>query len=107
VRLVRGARRAWCLAAAALLTSVAAGALRAQAVAVSVPGQGEPTRAGLNDTDIMLVTFGQGELVFERFGHNAIWVHEPIFGTDVMYDWGNFSFQQPGFLRRFLTGDTK
>ena len=34
-------------------------------------------------------------------------MHEPIFGTDVMYDWGNFSFGQPGFLRRFLTGDTK
>jgi len=28
-------------------------------------------------------------------------------GTDVTYDWGNFSFQQPGFLRRFLTGDTR
>ena len=107
MRRVRGARRAWCLAAAALLTGLAAAPLRAQAAAASAPAQGEPAPAGPNDTDIMLVTFGQGELVFERFGHNAIWVHEPIFGTDVMYDWGNFSFGQPGFLRRFLTGDTK
>jgi hypothetical protein len=104
---VRGARRACFLAAAALLTSLAASPLSAQAAAASVPARGEPAPAGPNDTDIMLVTFGQGELVFERFGHNAIWVHEPIFGTDVMYDWGNFSFRQPGFLRRFLTGDTK
>jgi hypothetical protein len=107
VRLARGTWRAWCLAAAALLTIQAAAPLRAQAAAATVPAQGEPAPAGPNDTDIMLVTFGQGEEVFERFGHNAIWVHEPIFGTDVMYDWGNFSFQQPGFLRRFLTGDTK
>jgi hypothetical protein len=104
---VRSARRAWCLAAAALLTSLAPGPLRAQAAGALVHAQGEAPPAGPDETDIMLVTFGQGELVFERFGHNAIWVHEPIFGTDVMYDWGNFSFEQPGFLRRFLTGDTK
>ena len=57
--------------------------------------------------DITLITFGLGEQVFERFGHNAIWVHDNILGTDVAYDWGNFDFEQPGFIRRFLTGDTR
>ena len=28
-------------------------------------------------------------------------------GTDVAYNWGLFSFRQPRFLRRFLTGDTR
>jgi hypothetical protein len=59
-----------------------------------------------DDLDILLVTFGLGQEVFERFGHNAIWVHDGRAGTDSTYDWGNFSFRQPGFLRRFLTGDT-
>jgi len=63
--------------------------------------------AGADDLDILLVTFGLGQEVFERFGHNAIWVHDRAAGTDVTYDWGNFSFRQPGFLRRFLTGDTR
>jgi hypothetical protein len=107
VRLLGGARRVWCIAAAALLTCVAAGSLRAQINGASASAQAQRPPAGPDETDILLVTFGQGELVFERFGHNAIWVHEPVFGTDVMYDWGNFSFQQPGFLRRFLTGDTR
>ena len=109
------ARRAWGIAAAALLSCTAAASLRAQAPAVvpaqtpsaSAPAQTESMQGGPDDLDIMLVTFGQGEMVFERFGHNAIWIHEGVFGTDVIYDWGNFSFQQPNFLRRFLTGDTR
>ncbi len=63
--------------------------------------------SGADDLDVYLVTFGQGEMVWERFGHNAIWLHDARAGTDSTYDWGNFSFRQPGFLRRFLTGDTR
>jgi hypothetical protein len=70
-----------------------------------LPAQAGTTTA--DGLDVYLVTFGQGELVFERFGHNAIWLHDAAAGTDSTYDWGNFSFQQPGFLRRFLTGDTR
>jgi hypothetical protein len=104
VRREHARRRAWLTAAAALLWSAAAGSSHAQAPAT--PAAAENTATGTDDVVVQLVTFGQGELVFERFGHNAIWIHEGVFGTDVMYDWGNFSFNQPGFLRRFLTGDT-
>jgi hypothetical protein len=98
------ARRAWRIAAAALLSCAAAASLRAQPPRAPAPAQTESVQGGPDDLDVMLVTFGQGELVFERFGHNAIWIHEGVFGTDVMYDWGNFSFQQPHFLQRFLSG---
>ena len=67
--------------------------------------QGRPS--GADGLDVFLVTFGQGEMVWERFGHNAIWLHDATAGTDSTYDWGNFNFRQPGFLRRFLTGDTR
>ena len=40
--------------------------------------------------DVTLMTFGQGEQVFERFGHNALWFHDPARGTDVAYNWGLF-----------------
>jgi hypothetical protein len=107
VSLRRAARRAWCVAAAAVLSCAATASLAAQTPAAAAPATTEAALGGPDDLDIMLVTFGQGEIVFERFGHNAIWIHEGVFGTDVMYDWGNFSFQQPNFLRRFLTGDTR
>jgi hypothetical protein len=79
-----------------LVTSLAA---RTSAQAVGTAADG-----GLA---ITLVTFGSGEEVFERFGHNALWVHDRAHGIDVAYDWGNFSFRQPRFLERFLTGDTR
>lgn len=60
-----------------------------------------------SELDVTLITFGLGQEVFERFGHNAIWIHDKVRGVDVAYDWGRFDFEQPGFLRRFLTGDTR
>lgn len=54
-----------------------------------------------------LVTFGSGPAVWERFGHNALWIHDGDTGTDIAYNWGLFDFEQPGFFQRFLTGDTK
>ena len=58
-----------------------------------------------SELTITLVTFGLGEEVFERFGHNALWVHDASTGEDVAYHWGQFSFAEPHFLARFLTGD--
>ena len=56
---------------------------------------------------VTLVTFGLGDEVFERFGHNALWFHDASTLEDTAYHWGLFSFNEPGFLMRFLTGETK
>jgi hypothetical protein len=42
--------------------------------------------------------------VWERFGHNAIWIRDPGAGTNLAYNWGMFSFEQEGFLVRLLRG---
>ena len=60
-----------------------------------------------SDLEVTLVTFGSGNEVFERFGHNALWFHDRRTMQDVAYHWGLFSFNEPGFLLRFLTGDTR
>jgi uncharacterized protein DUF4105 len=65
-----------------------------------------PAEPGSNLT-VYLLTFGWGNAVWERFGHNAIWIKDRGRGTDVTYNWGMFDFDQPHFLRRFLTGDTR
>lgn len=51
-----------------------------------------------------LVTIGPGRAVWERFGHNAIGVRDTKRGTDRVYNYGLFSFEQEGFLVRFLRG---
>jgi Domain of unknown function (DUF4105) len=64
------------------------------------------TEPGSNLT-VYLLTFGWGDQVWARFGHNAIWIKDRARGTDTTYNWGMFDFNQPHFLRRFLTGDTR
>ena len=56
---------------------------------------------------VYLVTFGWGDAVWERFGHNAIWIRDRAHNTDMTYNWGMFDFNQPHFVWRFVTGDTK
>ena len=53
---------------------------------------------------VYLMTMGPGPRVWERFGHNAIWIHDPIRGTDQAYNYGLFDFRQENFLLRFAQG---
>ncbi|MBA3970505.1 MAG: DUF4105 domain-containing protein, partial [Gemmatimonadetes bacterium] len=57
-----------------------------------------------SELSVYLLTMGPGDQVWEKFGHNAIWIHDPVQGTDRAYDYGRFDFNQPGFLPRFLKG---
>lgn len=68
--------------------------------------QNPPRRVQTNPR-VYLITVGQGAHVWEKFGHNALWFYEPAAGIDTAFNWGIFDFEQPGFLRRFLTGDTR
>src|SRR5438045_8338336 len=45
------------------------------------------SEAGSNLT-VYLLTFGWGDVVWERFGHNAIWIRDRANGTDLTYNWG-------------------
>ena len=53
---------------------------------------------------ISLVTIGPGPEVWERFGHNAIWVEDTLRGTSRWYNYGMFSFAQEDFVPRFIRG---
>ena len=60
-----------------------------------------------SDLTVYLLTFGWGDVAWERFGHNAIWIRDRAHGTNLTYNWGMFDFNQPHFVWRFVTGDTK
>jgi hypothetical protein len=51
-----------------------------------------------------LVTYGPGEIYWQRFGHNAIWLREPGLGLDHVFNFGYFDFRQKNFLMRFIRG---
>ncbi len=75
-------------------------------VSAQATASAQPTEPGSNLT-VYLLTFGWGDVVWERFGHNAIWIRDPANGTDMTYNWGMFDFNQPHFIWRFVTGDTR
>lgn len=71
-------------------------------VAQSAPAAALPG----SEITVSLLTFGSHELIFERFGHNALRFQDASTGEDVAYHWGLFGFNEPDFLKRFLTGET-
>jgi hypothetical protein len=66
----------------------------------------DPTlRAVVSDSlRIYLLTVGQGDEIYELFGHNAIWVHDPTRAIDTVYNWGVFDFNAPHFILNFVRG---
>lgn len=87
---------------AAALPVAGPAALGAQA---SPPAQSDTVVA--RRLRVTLLTFGQGTPVFERFGHNAIRIADPLSGLDISWNWGMFSFDEPNFLGRFLRGSSR
>jgi len=67
----------------------------------SVFAEGESPPA---DTEVWLVTYGPGQLYWQRFGHNAIWIRDAQLGLDHVFNFGFFDFRQEDFLLRFLQG---
>lgn len=57
-----------------------------------------------DETEIWLVTYGPGEIYWQRFGHNAIWVRDRDLRLDHLFNFGFFDFEQEDFLLRFLQG---
>jgi len=57
-----------------------------------------------NGTEAWLVTFGPGQIYWERFGHNAIWLREPAIGLDHTFNFGYFYFEQEDFFQKFIRG---
>jgi Domain of unknown function (DUF4105) len=53
---------------------------------------------------VYLMTMGPGTEVWERFGHNAIWIDDLSVEPDTAYNYGLFDFQQENFLLRFIRG---
>ncbi len=53
---------------------------------------------------VSVITMSPGDPIFFRFGHNAILVRDARRKTHRVYNWGTFSFQEEGLVRKFLQG---
>lgn len=54
--------------------------------------------------EIALVTYGPGEVYWERFGHDAIEVRDTASGEAINFNYGLFDFNQKDFFLNFARG---
>lgn len=71
------------------------GAVKAQDLQPRVAGE---------ELTVYLVTIGYGDAIWQHFGHNAIRIRNSADGTDLVFNYGVFDFETPGFSFRFLRG---
>jgi hypothetical protein len=92
------------LAFATILTAThATRGLGAQAAPPVSPQTDMLHQPGRNVT-VSLLTMGNGEQVWEMFGHAAILIRDNTTGRDTVFNWGVFDSQQPNFILHFLKG---
>lgn len=67
----------------------------------------DKTLANPDSVKISLLTFGKGKSVADVWGHTGIRVLNADKGTDLVYNYGTYDFNQPNFLLKFLRGKLK
>lgn len=61
--------------------------------------------APANALEVAVITYGPGEIYWERFGHDAIELVDTRSGAAVAFHYGMFDFSQENFLLRFARGE--
>ncbi|GAB2574561.1 DUF4105 domain-containing protein [Dyella jejuensis] len=69
--------------------------LTAHADVVDAPGA---------NLEISLVTYGPGDIYWERFGHDAIELRDTASGEEVNFNYGVFNFEEKNFFLNFARG---
>ncbi|GLQ88546.1 lipoprotein N-acyltransferase Lnb domain-containing protein [Dyella flagellata] len=68
-----------------------------------------PAHAGVADApganlEISLITYGPGDIYWERFGHDAIELRDTASGEEVDFNYGVFNFDEKNFFFNFARG---
>ena len=53
---------------------------------------------------VSVLTCGPGDLLYSLFGHSALRLQDSQRNIDLVYNWGTFDFNTPGFAIKFLRG---
>jgi hypothetical protein len=72
-------------------------------------GASLPVRAGVADApgsnlEVSLITYGPGDIYWERFGHDAIELRDTASGEEINVNYGVFNFDEKNFFFNFARG---
>ncbi|WP_299679185.1 DUF4105 domain-containing protein [uncultured Tenacibaculum sp.] len=57
--------------------------------------------------EVSIITSGPGDHLYEKFGHTAVRIKDPMLGIDLLYNYGIFDFNGPDFYMNFVRGFMK
>lgn len=57
-----------------------------------------------DQTRVSLLTCGPGKEIYTKFGHTGIRFLDKVNDIDIVFHWGIFMFDNPGFVFRFMLG---
>ena len=55
---------------------------------------------------ISILTCSPGQEVYAKFGHSGIRINDPVTKTDMVFNYGIFSFNTENFYYKFIKGET-
>jgi hypothetical protein len=89
-----------------LITATAAGSQPSTTEGQSLPAAAAAAQGAEpgSQLTVYLLTMGPGDQVWEKFGHNAIWIQDNATGSNIAYHWGLFDFADKDFIPRFIQG---
>lgn len=85
-------------------TTLRAQAMPRVAAVAPVAAAVDPLHQTGRNVTVSLLTMGNGDEVWELFGHTAIWIHDNVSNRDTVFNWGVFDSHQPYFILHFLQG---
>lgn len=56
------------------------------------------------NAEMSLITVAPGDELYSGFGHSALWVEDKSKGLSVVFNYGTFDFETPGFYMKFVRG---
>ena len=57
-----------------------------------------------SDVTISILTCAPGKEIYSIYGHNAIRIQDKSAQSDIVYNYGTFDFDTPGFMVKFMRG---
>ncbi|MBO9593027.1 MAG: DUF4105 domain-containing protein [Niabella sp.] len=72
--------------------------------ASGVWAQADTAAGGNRQYRISMLTCGTGDELYSSFGHTAVRVIDSVNGTDIVYNYGTFDFNDPDFYTKFTMG---
>ncbi|GLQ50364.1 DUF4105 domain-containing protein [Dyella flava] len=69
-----------------------------------VPAWADISNASGAELEVSLITYGPGDIYWERFGHDAIELRDTVSGEEVNFNYGVFNFDEKNFFLNFARG---